>query len=161
MIDIAFEVFGEAKPAGSKRAFPIRRRDGSLGVAVTHDNAGTRGWMQLVAATAAGAYAGPLLTGPIRLELTFERPRPKGHFGAKGLRPSAPQWPTTKPDTLKLGRAVEDALRGVIYTDDAQVVEHAMTKRWGPRHCAKVRIVALEYATNEESSDGHGRRLFR
>ena len=71
------------------------------------------------------------MTGALRVSFTFYRPRPKGHFGAKGVRPSAPRYPTTKPDVLKLARAVEDALTGVLWRDDAQIVAESIYKDYG------------------------------
>lgn len=80
----------------------------------------------------------PLMDGPLRLALTFFRPRPKGHYGtgrnAGVLKDSAPDFPTTKPDGLKLARSVEDALTGVVYLDDALIVEGVQRKRYGPRY---------------------------
>lgn len=77
-----------------------------------------------------------LLEGPLRLSATFYLPRPKGHFGKRGIRPSAPKYPTTKPDCLKLGRAVEDGMIGVVYRDDAQIVQERLHKVYGePARC--------------------------
>ena len=42
-------------------------------------------------------------------------------------------YPITIPDCLKLGRAVEDSLSGIIYKDDSQVVDLGpVRKRYGP-----------------------------
>ena len=139
---IEFTVFGCPIPAGSKRAYPIKRKDGSIGVAVTPDNKKQASWMGAVADAARRVYDGPLLTGAVSLEITFFRPRPKGHFGtgknAAVLKPSAPKYPTTRPDTVKLARAVEDALTSVIWLDDSQVVNHVLSKRYGK--CASTEI---------------------
>jgi crossover junction endodeoxyribonuclease RusA len=64
------------------------------------------------------------------LKVTFSMPRPASHFGAHGLRPRAPRWPSKKPDLSKLVRAIEDALTGVVYDDDARIVMHDITKRY-------------------------------
>lgn len=39
----------------------------------------------------------------------------------------------TRPDTGNLGALVCDALEGVLYADDAQVVVECVSKVWGPR----------------------------
>lgn len=140
---INFLVVGEARPAGSKQAFPFRKQNGSLGVRVAHDNPHTKDWMSQVAEAARKAYNGPLLDGPIRLELSFKRPRPKGHYGRHGVRLSAPAYPTTRPDTVKLTRAVEDALTGVLWRDDSQVVEHLLFKAWGEFYGVYVTVEEL------------------
>ena len=63
-----------------------------------------------------------VLTGPVEVLLHFELARPKS---ARRLLPS------TKPDLDKLARAVLDALTGVVFKDDAQVVDLRVTKRYG------------------------------
>lgn len=128
---LAFVVHGTPQTAGSKRPFPVRRKDGRV-FNVAPDNPRTKHWRTLVAQHAGEAMAGrELLQGPLELRLCFFVRRPKGHFGKKGLLPSAPAYPTVKPDVLKLARAVEDSLSGVVYRDDAQVVEEVLAKRYG------------------------------
>jgi crossover junction endodeoxyribonuclease RusA len=84
------------------------------------------------------------MTGPILLEIGFRLPRPKGHYGVKGLRPSAPPYPVTKPDLTKLLRALEDALKGLAWRDDSQVVAQRITKDYTDgAPGAHVRIVEL------------------
>ena len=157
MEPIEFVVFGEPKPQGSKRAVPIRRKGGAIVMGkhgpmtrVIDDNPQTKAWRQEVAQVASQAYAGPLLTGPVALTLLFHRPRPKSHFGtgrnAGRLKASAPEHPTTRPDTLKLARAVEDALTGVIWRDDSQVVRQSLEKRYGERFRVYVKIEAADTA---------------
>jgi Holliday junction resolvase RusA-like endonuclease len=68
---------------------------------------------------------------PVRLWLTFQFVRPKS---AKN-RPLM----VVKPDLDKLVRGVCDALTGVIYHDDAQVVEIIASKRYGAVESVTVR----------------------
>ncbi len=147
-MSISFFVPGTPATAGSKRAVPIRKGDGTVvGLRAIHDNPHTKPWMAAVASAAREAYQGELLRGPLRLELTFFRPRPKGHFGSGKnggrIKESAPTYPTTKPDVLKLGRAIEDALKGVIYADDSQNVEVIVRKVWGESAGCRVEISEL------------------
>lgn len=136
MTTIRFTCIDKPEPAGSKKAFAFARRDGSLGANVVDDNDKSKSWKRSVAVEARLAYDGPLLTGALAVTFVFYRPRPKGHFGAKGLKPSAPKYPTTKPDVLKCARAVEDALSKVIYQDDAQIVIERIYKQYGePARC--------------------------
>lgn len=146
---IAFTVFGEAKPAGSKQAMPIYRKgqngrqlvtrpNGSPVIAVVDDNPKSKDWKQQVAHAAREAYRGELLDCPLRVSFLFYRPRPKGHFGATGLNKKGREAPspTTKPDVLKLARGVEDALTGVVWRDDSQIVAEMLVKDWGePARC--------------------------
>ena len=85
----------------------------------------------------------PLLDGPLALEVVFTVPRPKGHFGVKGLRPSAPPHPTVAPDTTKLLRAIEDAMEGIVYRNDAQIVEQVARKVYGEPASARILIDKL------------------
>ncbi|MEU7092944.1 RusA family crossover junction endodeoxyribonuclease [Kitasatospora aureofaciens] len=75
-----------------------------------------------------------LLAGPLIAEMTFTFHRPRGHYGTGRnvdvLRPSAPLRPDVTPDLSKLIRATEDALTGVVYRDDALIVEYARTGKY-------------------------------
>jgi Holliday junction resolvase RusA-like endonuclease len=136
---ITFTVFGNSQPAGSKRAFALRKGGVLTGrVAVSDANPKSRDWKEQVASAAREAYRGELLTGPLQVILRFYRVRPNGHFGTKGLNKKGKESiaPTSKPDVLKLARGVEDALSNVIYRDDAQIVDERIQKYWGePARC--------------------------
>lgn len=90
-------------------------------------------WRQDVGFQARMAGA-QLIDGAVRVELIFKLPRPKGHFGSgknSGIvKPSAPHYPTTKPDTDKLIRAVLDALTFVCFKDDSQVCDIQARKEY-------------------------------
>ena len=130
---VSFTVYGLAAPAGSKTL-----GYNSGGKAFVRDaSKRSAPWKKQVAREAALAMDGsPLLDGALRLGVVFTVPRPKGHYGARGLRPSAPQYPTVRPDVTKLLRAVEDALTGIVWRDDSQVVWQVAWKEYGePAHC--------------------------
>lgn len=74
--------------------------------------------------------------GPLWARFVFVRSRPSSqlrsgrHAGAVkdtalGLRPVA------RPDALKLARAAEDALTGVLWLDDSQIVRESIWKAFG------------------------------
>lgn len=132
-LGVNLTIYGLPQPAGSKIAG--RSKAGKLFV---RDAAkGSTPWKRQVAQAAGEAMndAG-LMDGPLGLEAVFYLPRPAGHFGKRGLRPSAPAYPTKRPDTTKLLRAVEDALTGVVWRDDAQVVVQTAVKVFGePARC--------------------------
>jgi Holliday junction resolvase RusA-like endonuclease len=124
---VMFTVHGTPMPAGSKRAFFRGGR-----AVVVDANKKSRPWKDQVAQVAGDVMAGhELLRGPLELRLTFFVRRPKAHFGKNGVRAAAPEYPIGRPDVLKLARGVEDALSGVLYADDAQVVEEILAKRYG------------------------------
>jgi Holliday junction resolvase RusA-like endonuclease len=85
-----------------------------------------------------------LMDGPLQLTAHFVVPRPKGHHGAKGsVRPSAPAYPITRPDTTKLLRALEDACTGILWRDDSQIVSQFAFKAYGEPARAEVEVRAL------------------
>lgn len=65
----------------------------------------------------------PIERRPVHMALTFVLPRTK----AMKDKPAPPM--TQRPDTIKLARAVEDALAGVAYNDDSQIIHHYLIKR--------------------------------
>lgn len=143
---ITFTAYGVPQPAGSKNGAPFRRKDGRTGVAMRDSNPKAKPWQAIVANAAREAYSGDLLRGPLSVNMTFFLPRPKGHFGsgknAAKLRPSAPEYPAKKPDVLKLSRGTEDALTGIVWADDAQIVNEYLTKCYGEP--ARVVVVIRE-----------------
>jgi Holliday junction resolvase RusA-like endonuclease len=151
---ISFTVYGQPAPAGSKT---IGR--GKQGQTFVRDSSKrSYPWKRDVAQAAGIAMQGrTLLDGPLHVEIYFYVPRPKGHFGARGLRPSAPEHPTVKPDVLKLARAVEDALAGVIYRDDAQIVSEVLGKRYGePARCE---VLAMPFGQFVITESGPGKAV--
>lgn len=144
---VTFTVNGVAQPAGSKRGF-VNHKTGR--VIITDDAKKSRPWKAQVADAAIAAMDGPLLSGPLELVVTFTVPRPKGHFGkgrnAGTVAASAPPFPTVKPDLTKLVRAVEDALTGIVWRDDAQVIAQHAFKEYGEHAVCKVEVLSLEPA---------------
>ncbi len=125
-----FFVPGIARTAGSKSAFKDKRGK----IHLTHAGKYSKDWMDSVKWFALKDYGERtvLLTCPIALTLTFFQRRPKGHYrtgrNAGLLRDSAQQYPVSKPDLTKLTRAVEDALTGIVWKDDSQVIRQDTKK---------------------------------
>lgn len=135
---ISFFVAGKPQPAGSKRAFVIKKAGAYTGRAVVTDaNPKSRDWKTDVQYEAKLHFTDAPWTGPIRLILRFLVLRPKSHYrtgkNSALLRDEAPTLPTSKPDSTKLCRGVEDALTGFLWADDAQIVTQFISKRYGER----------------------------
>jgi Holliday junction resolvase RusA-like endonuclease len=150
---ITFTVYGKPAPAGSKRGFynaKLKR------VLITDANKGSRPWKNIVSAAGAAHYSGPLLDCPLAVTMVFYQPRPGGQFGtgrnAGRLKSSAPQFPTSKPDVLKLARGVEDALTGIVWRDDSRIVQETLAKRYGEPERVEITITPIDHA--EGASDG-------
>jgi Holliday junction resolvase RusA-like endonuclease len=129
---IEFFVPGQSRPAGSKGAFNHPKTGKII---VTHANKKTKGWMDSVKWFAMQETNSMVpLTEAVCLTLLFLRDRPKSHYGsgrnADRLKSSAPIYCTTVPDLTKLTRAVEDALTGIVWKDDSQVVRQDTDKRY-------------------------------
>jgi Holliday junction resolvase RusA-like endonuclease len=92
---------------GSKNAF---NRGGRI--VLVESAKGLKSWREIIAHVAKMSNR-EVSDDAIKLSLLFLMPAPK-----KLMR----RYPTTKPDLDKLTRAVLDALTGVWYLDDAQVV---------------------------------------
>jgi Holliday junction resolvase RusA-like endonuclease len=94
-----------------------------------------KAWREAVAWTARAAMRSrEPIEGLVATFHTFHLHRPKGHYGtgrnARIVKPGAPAAPGVIPDVKKLARAVEDALSGIVYADDAQVVDSYEGKRY-------------------------------
>jgi len=122
---VAFAVHGPAATKGSTRAFP----SASTGAIVTvADAKRLPAWTQAVAWSAKAARV-PLMPRPrgVALAVWFLFIRPSSV--SAGERPLM----TVKPDLDKCLRAALDALTGIAYEDDAQVIDVHVRKRYGSR----------------------------
>jgi crossover junction endodeoxyribonuclease RusA len=103
---------------------------------VTAANARTKGWQGTIRAEALKHFF-PRFEGAVQVDCEFRMPRPLSHHVAasplKPVRPDAPAWPAGKPDVDKLVRTVLDALTGVSYADDSQVVRVVGRKVYASR----------------------------
>lgn len=148
-IELRFFVHGTPAAAGSKRAVPTAR-----GPRVIDASRKAGPWKQEIAGASAAAlydlWGGEPepVTGPLELDLTFYLRRPVGHYGSgrnrHQLKPSAPAYPAGRPDALKLARAVEDAMTGIVWRDDAQIVTEILRKRYADTHPEGVDVVVRE-----------------
>lgn len=148
MTRVELTVIGRPQPAGSKRAFAVRRDGKPTGkIAVVEDAKRSRPWQALVI-DAAHQAAGEELQGPLQLEVDFYVARPAGHYGTgrnrDRLKPSAPPYPATRPDVTKLLRGVEDAITNAgVWHDDAQIVTQIARKRYGHPERAEIAIETI------------------
>ena len=142
---------GVPRPGGSKSAFPFVREVARLPkrddiatlfafrsylrqncpMSVTMSDSGkhTAAWRKAVVRAAKEAGIPAPEAGHSYFTLfEFRMPRPADHFSLKGGVPSGLKpWavdlvPSVMPDVRKLGRAVEDALTGIVWPDDGAVV---------------------------------------
>ncbi len=124
---LAFVVLGEPSPEGSTKAFYIKKLNRTV---TTHQNQKSlEAWRNRVATEAQRVLEGREWTADncsayiVDVEFILSRP------------PSVPEHkrkhPIVKPDIDKLVRAVNDALTGILFVDDCQVVSMAISKDYG------------------------------
>lgn len=132
--DFVIKVRGVPGPQGSKRHVG--------GGTMLESSAKVRPWRQDVKAAALDVVGDRApLDGPLAISMVFTmreqpvgRPTwwPKGTPWSRSLR-----WrPASTPDLSKLARSTEDALTGVIWADDARVVEYVRLAKYYAGHPA-------------------------
>lgn len=147
---------GIPQPGGSKKGFVyFDKAQQRHRPALTEDNRKSKPWREAVAWAAKENFSQPLL-GAIEITYKFFMPRPKSHFGRKGLLPSAPSQHTVKPDVTKLIRSTEDAMKGIAWLDDSNVVDQHGRKVYGHRPGALITIKVAEPVGDEEAARDEG-----
>lgn len=136
---IKFTVLGTPVPQGSKRAFFIKKLKRAV---ITEDNKRVKPWradVKAAAALAMSSAGAPVTQGPVEVQVRFLFDRPKS------LKKSV-RYKVTKPDIEKLERALNDALTGVVFQDDSQVVHMDSVKDFAEdlRPRAEVAITFLD-----------------
>ncbi|HUX65560.1 MAG TPA: RusA family crossover junction endodeoxyribonuclease [archaeon] len=161
---LEFFVPGDAKTSGSKRGF-VNKKSGKVIFAPA--NPKQKDWQAAVKwfATQAANHMVPL-TEPAILTCCFYRKRPDGHYRTVGGQRSdiikpllGLAMPGAKPDSLKLCRAVEDAMSGIIYHDDALICDHHISKRYcDPGQVPGVQIIIETYQIEKDVKNGKDER---
>jgi Holliday junction resolvase RusA-like endonuclease len=142
---LSFFVPGIPRPGGSKKAIwrPGMRHASVVDAGGEH----TKNWRGVVALSARAAHRGPPLEGPLLVKVTFYMPRPKGHFGKRGLKPKAPPHHVFKPDATKLWRSTEDAMSSIVWRDDSQIIHQYIHKEYTSEKCgAHIEVIELSIA---------------
>lgn len=120
MTPICFVVYGLALPKGSAKAFIPK---GWRRPIITSSTKGLKNWEGSIRAAAQLVANGTVLTGPVLLTVTFYLPRPKS-------LPKKVVHCIRRPDLDKLIRGATDALTGVLWKDDSQVIDIQAGKRY-------------------------------
>lgn len=117
MSKVAFRVYGDPRPQGSKRAFVVKGR----AVLTEASGENLKTWRGQVAIAAREARPEAVFDGPVRVVMRF--------FLRKPQKPKHGS-PSGRPDLSKLARAVEDEMTGVIFRDDSQAVVLELSKQY-------------------------------
>lgn len=128
---VVFTVYGTPVPQGSMKAFTPK---GWHRPVITGDNARTKPWKQQVSGVALSLNVPPFgKESAIVIVLDFYIKKP----------PSIPKRrirPIVKPDLDKLCRSCFDSLTGILFTDDAQIVEVRATKHYDDRERVEIQV---------------------
>ncbi|WP_019420160.1 RusA family crossover junction endodeoxyribonuclease [Paenibacillus sp. OSY-SE] len=135
---IQFTVYGEPVAQGRPRATQMG------GFIRMYDPAKSRDYKDYVRLAAGENAPEALLEGPLGMVLHVYRTIPKSFSKKKASAAEAGEIrPTSKPDADNYLKGVKDALKGVIWRDDSQVVEVLVTKRYSARPRIEVKIKDL------------------
>ena len=132
-MEFEVQVAGLPVPQGSTRAFSRGGR-----VHTTNDPSGRiERWRGDIRTAVRDVAPAAPASDPVAMRMSFRMPRPQNHYlPANARRPKpelrldAPHWVPSGADVDKLARAVLDALTGVVYVDDSQVVSIVAAKRY-------------------------------
>jgi Holliday junction resolvase RusA-like endonuclease len=70
------------------------------------------------------------MQGPLTMTVDFMMPRPKAHYGSKGLKKDAPHYHEKKPDIDNLIKALLDSVSGILFDNDSQISVLLATKKY-------------------------------
>jgi Holliday junction resolvase len=130
-----FTVLGIPAPQGSKNQFG--------GESSPH----VKVWRATVAEEAKTLVPDGPISGPVQVSVAFVFPRPKSHYGtgrnSGKLKEWAPYWHVSVPDLDKLQRAIGDALKGTVLSDDSQIAAWSVQKFYGRKPQARIEIVEI------------------
>lgn len=97
-----------------------------------YDPPKVKNFKNLLRSLAVKQYSRPPLIGPLSVTLTFYRPVQKSISKTeRERRLSNESKPVVKPDTDNYIKATLDALNGVLWHDDSQIVKIEAEKRYG------------------------------
>ena len=99
-----------------------------------YDPPKVKNFKRILRSLAVDQYARPPLLGPLSVSLTFYRPVQKSiSQSERERRLSNESKPVVKPDTDNYIKSTLDALNGILWHDDAQIVKITGEKRYSDR----------------------------
>lgn len=142
---VTFTVYAKPQPQGSMKGFVIPGKGGRKPRAIlTSDNKNLKPYRQELTNTAlevlsTAGYERPFAGKhvPVRMTMKFYLEKPAS-VGKKRNRL------VVKPDLSKLIRSTEDALTGIMYADDAQIVEGFFCKDYGTPERVEIVVQILD-----------------
>lgn len=124
-------VYGVPVPQGRPRAFKMPN-----GAVRVYDPENSRDWKRTVLAQVLVFKPERPSAAALALSCAFTFPRPKS-------LPKRIVNHVRRPDCSNLVKAIEDALNGVVYLDDSQIVKLEVTKTYGETPGVAILVVEL------------------
>jgi Holliday junction resolvase RusA-like endonuclease len=135
---IKFTVYGEPVAQGRPRAST------QGGFVRMYDPAKSRDYKDYVRLAASEHSPATLLKGPLAVMVIAYRSIPKSFSKRKAALAEAGKiYPVSKPDADNYLKGVKDALKGVMWVDDSQVVDAFARKRYSHKPRIEVSIRQL------------------
>lgn len=123
----------------------LRPRVSSRPYIRVYDPPKVKNFKNLLRSLAVDQYARPPLLGPLSVSLTFYRPVQKSISKTeRERRLSNRSKPVVKPDTDNYIKATLDALNGVLWNDDAQIVKIVGEKRYSENGKIVITVTQLD-----------------
>lgn len=126
---LVYDVYVPGEPKAQPRPRVFKTREGTIRAC---NPLTAEGWKSRIAYCFKDEMK-DVLSGPVRVDITFLFPRPKAHFGtgknSNIKKENAPAFHTSKPDRDNLEKAVLDTLTSIgIWNDDCQVCSGEVKK---------------------------------
>ncbi|MBJ6360840.1 RusA family crossover junction endodeoxyribonuclease [Paenibacillus sp. GCM10012307] len=138
---IQFTVYGEPVAQGRPRAST------QGGFVRMYDPAKSRDYKDYVRIAASEHAPAKLLDGPLAMMVIAYRPIPKSFSKKKAADAEAGQiYPVSKPDADNYLKGIKDALKGIMWVDDSQVVDAYVRKRYSFKPRIEVTIRQIKGA---------------
>ena len=117
MAELKFKIIGKPEPKERPRFFRAGTHVG------TYTPTKTRQWENMIRLQAVRHRPKKLWEGPIAMALTFMMPRPKS-------LPKKVVYHIKKPDLDNLAKSCKDAMQGIIYKSDSQIIILNLEKKY-------------------------------
>lgn len=136
----AFRFYGEVIAKGRPRARTFRVGEQTRAQIYTPARTSSfEGKVRAIAKAAMASAAMQPTPDAVRVELAMDRAMPKGWSKAKQLQMRG-EPVTVGNDIDNTTKAVLDALNGVVWEDDRQVSDLAVSRRWADEHGFCIRV---------------------
>ena len=88
----------------------------------------------------------------VSVSIYIYHPRPNSHFNKRGLKATAPTLPLCKPDLDNVVKSILDAMNGLVYNDDKQIITLHVQKYYSDKSEGYVKVQVGEEAHNPPSA---------